>query len=448
MVAMREDQPSGMPRPTLTVTDAIALIIGGVIGAGIFRAPSLVASNTGSEGLFLLAWLLGGVASLIGALCYAELATSYPHAGGEYHFLTRAFGKDIAFLFAWARATVIQTGVIALLAFAFGDYASRLLSLGNFSSTSYAIAAIVVLTVLNVKGVQQGKWTQNVLTAAKLLGLFLVVLAGLRASPSGPAPTVTPSSSAPSFGLAMIFVLLTYGGWNEAAYISAELRDVRRNMTRALLVSIGAITVIYLLVNIAYLKGLGIAGVRNSSAVAADLLRAAWGDGGAKFVSLLVAVSALGATNATIFTGARTNYAWGRDFTLLRFLAFWHPRTETPVTGLILQGLIAVAVALLGATTGEGFEAMAAYTAPVFWFFFLVTGLTLFIFRATDGQAERAFSVPLYPVSPLILCAIGVYMLHSSLAYAASVTVGKMVKLSIVVMFAGIPVLLGARKAK
>ena len=439
--------PEGAPRPTLTVADGVALIVGVVIGAGIFKTPSLVAANTGNEGLFLLAWLLGGAVSLLGALCYAELAATYPHAGGEYHFLLRTFGKDLAFLFAWARATVIQTGSIAMLAFVFGDYASQLVPLGDHSSAIYAIAAVVLLTVLNVMGVQQGKWTQNLLTAAKVLGLLLVGIAGLMASPSDAMTTAASSLSSPSFGLAMIFVLLTYGGWNEAAYISAELRDVRRNMTKALLLGIGAITAIYLLVNLAYLKGLGMAGMAKSSAVAADLLRTTWGEWGAKFVSLLIAISALGATNATIFTGARTNYAWGQDFAPLRFLGVWHPKTNTPVNGLIVQGLIALLLAVLGAATGEGFEAMVAYTSPVFWFFFLLTGLTLFIFRATDPQTPRPFLAPFYPLPPLIFCAVGVYMLHSSLAYAASVTVGNMVKLGIAVLLVGIPLLLWTRKA-
>jgi APA family basic amino acid/polyamine antiporter len=143
------------PKPTLSVADAVAIIVGIVIGAGIFKTPSLVAANTANELMFLLAWLLGGIISFIGALCYAELATTYPHAGGEYHFLNRSFGRDIAFLFAWARATVIQTGSIAMLGFIFGDYASQLFPLGENSPAIYAALATIVLTVLNVMGVQQ-----------------------------------------------------------------------------------------------------------------------------------------------------------------------------------------------------------------------------------------------------------------------------------------------------
>jgi len=429
------------PKPTLSVADAVAIIVGIVIGSGIFKTPSLVAANTANEFMFLFAWFLGGIISLIGALCYAELATTYPHAGGEYHFLNRSFGRDIAFLFAWARATVIQTGSIAMLGFVFGDYASELLPLGEHSSAIYAALATIVLTVLNVMGVQQGKWTQNILTAAKVLGLLLVFAVGLlKAVPSEPIPTPDKPSSG-AFGLAMIFVLLTYGGWNEAAYISAELKDVRRNMLRALMFGIGAITVIYLLVNFAYLKGLGLTAMAKSEVVAADLLRNAWGDWGAKFISVLIAVSALGAMNATIFTGARTNYAWGQDFKALHLLGVWHERTSTPVNALVVQGLISLGLVALGAATRKGFSTMVDYTAPVFWFFFLLTGLSLFILRNTDAGTRRPFYTPLYPLTPLLFCVFCVYMLQSSLSYTG---VGALV--GVAVLLVGIPVLMLVRR--
>ncbi|MCS3919641.1 amino acid permease [Fervidibacter sacchari] len=429
------------PKPTLSVADAVAIIVGIVIGSGIFKTPSLVAANTANEFMFLLGWLLGGIISLIGALCYAELATTYPHAGGEYHFLNRSFGRDIAFLFAWARATVIQTGSIAMLGFVFGDYASELFPLGEHSSAIYAALATIVLTVLNVMGVQQGKWTQNILTAAKVLGLLLVFAVGLlKAVPSEPIPTPDRSPSG-AFGLAMIFVLLTYGGWNEAAYISAELKDVRRNMLRALMLSIGAITVIYLLVNFAYLKGLGLAAMAKSEVVAADLLRNAWGDLGAKFISVLIAISALGAMNATIFTGARTNYAWGQDFKALRLLGVWHEQASTPVNALVVQGLISLGLVALGAATRKGFSTMVDYTAPVFWFFFLLTGLSLFILRNTDAETQRPFHTPLYPLTPLLFCVFCVYMLQSSLSYTG---VGALV--GVAVLLVGIPVLMLVRQ--
>jgi basic amino acid/polyamine antiporter, APA family len=240
------------PKPSLTLPDAVALIVGIVIGAGIFQTPALVAAQAGSGFAVLLLWLIGGAVSLVGALCYAELATTYPDVGGVYYYLKRAFGRKVAFLFAWARMTVIQTGSITLLAFVFGDYTSQIWRLGTFSPSIYAAIAIAALTCLNIIGLQQGKWTQNLLTAAKVLGLLLVVLLGLTATVNS-TPAVESASSG-TWGLAMVFVLLSYGGWNEAAYISAEIQNRQRNILRSLLWSISTITVIYLLINVAYLR--------------------------------------------------------------------------------------------------------------------------------------------------------------------------------------------------
>lgn len=435
---------AGAPKPALAFADAVALIVGVVIGAGIFETPALVAANAGSEGVVLSLWLLGGGMSLVGALCYAELATAYPHAGGNYHYLMRAFGNPLAFLFAWARMTVIQTGSIALLAFVFGDYASQLLRLGNYSASLYAALAVVILTALNIIGIRQGKWTQNWLTVAKVLGLVLVVIIGLAfASPAVPEVSAEPTSHG-ALGMAMIFVLLSYGGWNEAAYISAELRNLERNMARSLLWSIGIITAIYLAINLVYVRGLGLAQMGESEAVAADLMRRAVGEPGAWFISFLVAVSTLGAINATIFTGARTNYALGQDFSLFAFLGRWHQRASTPTPALLVQGAIALALVLLGTLTRRGFETMVDYTAPVFWFFFLLTGVSLFVLRVREPQVSRPFRVPFYPFTPILFCLICGYLLYSSLAYTG---IGALVGVAVVA--AGIPLLLwsGHRKS-
>ena len=190
-------------KPTLSVVDASAIVVGMVIGAGIFETPTLVAQNAGSQSVILFAWLLGGVASLIGALCYAELTTAYPHPGGDYHYFMRAFGTNVAFLFAWARMTVIQTGSITLFAYAFGDYASQILPLGSYSSAIYAALCIAILTGLHIMGVQQGKWTQNLLTLSTVLGLALVIIAGMiTVAGTTPVPNGTPTNNGGAFGLA------------------------------------------------------------------------------------------------------------------------------------------------------------------------------------------------------------------------------------------------------
>jgi amino acid transporter len=384
-------------------------------------------------------WTLGGVVSFIGAVCYAELASAYPHAGGDYHYFQRAFGDWMAFLFAWARLVVIQTGSIALLAFVFGDYATELWSLGVHSSSIYAAAAVAGLTVLNAAGVRLGKSTQRLLTIATVLGLLVVVAAGLFFAPEATAATASSGSgsmTSSQFGMAMVFVLLTYGGWNESAYVSAELQDVQRNMVRALLISLGLITTLYLLVNWAYLNGLGLGGMSGTDAVAADLMRATLGEPGAVLLSVFVAVAALSSTNATIFTGARTSFALGRDASLFSVLGTWDEDGDTPANALWVQGAIALALVGVGAATRQGFESMVDYTAPVFWLFFLATGVALLTLRRTEPGVDRPFEVPLYPLTPLAFCLASAYMLWSSLAYTG---VGAL--LGAGVLLAGVPLL-------
>ena len=433
----------GAPIPTLRFKDAVAITVGIVVGAGIFRTPSLVAANASSENIALLIWLAGGLVTLVGALCYAELATTYPHPGGDYHYLTRAYGRPLAFLYAWSRIAVVQTGSVALLSFVVGDYASQLFSLGAYSSSVYAALVVVALTGLNVAGVRQGSGVQNWLTAVEVLSLVLVIIAGLAFAASD-APAAAPTAQGTpeaSLGLALVFVLLTYGGWNEAVYVSAEVNNPRRNIARALLVSIGIITGLYLLVNWAFLRGLGLEGLASSDAAAADLMRRVAGEGGARFVSLLVAVSALTSANATVITGARTNYALGRDFRMFDFLGRWHERAHTPTNALIVQGAIALALVFAGSFAREGFTTMVEYTAPVFWLFFFLAGLSLIILRSKEPEAERPFSVPLYPLTPILFCMACLYMLQSSLTYTGAGALA-----GVLVLLAGIPVLLFARQ--
>jgi amino acid transporter len=435
---------AAQPEPVLELRDAIGLIVGIVVGAGIFKTPSLVAANAGGAWIMLAAWLLGGIVSLIGALCYAELATAYPHAGGDYHFLTRAYGRKLSFLFAWARFAVITTGSIALLAFVFGDYCTRLYPLGEQSSALYAALIVIVLTAVNIAGVKFGAATQNWLTVLEVLGLLAVAAAGLLVEPAAAVAAVPGGADPgqPAFGLCMVFVLLTYGGWNEAAYISAELKDGRRNMLRALLWSMLILTALYLLVNFAYLRGLGLAGMAHSQVVAADLLQQAWGGAGARLISAIIAVSALTSINATIIVGARSNYAVGCDWPLLGLLGRWNARTGSPAEALLLQGVVALALIGFGAFMRQGFETMVGYTAPVFWLFFLLTGLALFVLRWREPQHTRPFRVPLYPLLPLAFCASSAWLLYSSLAHT-----GLGALAGVAVLAAGVPLLaLAARR--
>ena len=411
------DSPQGAPKAILRTRDAIGIIVGLVIGAGIFQLPPLVAGNSSSESAFYLLWIAGGVISLIGALCYAELATAYPNAGGDYYFIQRAFGRSLSFLFAWARIAVITTGAIAVLGYTFGEYASNLLRLGPNSSAIYAALAVLALTAVNIAGIRETKGTQNVLTSIEVLGVVAVIVTGiLFVAPAAPAVAPAEAKSwTAGAPLAILFVLFTYGGWNEAAYISAELKQ-RRSMVIALAVSLALVTVLYLAINFAYVRALGLEGVAKSQTVAADVLKLQFGDLGAKIISFIVAVSALTSINATIIVGARSNYALGRDWPVFRWLGRWDDRTDAPRNSLYLQCAVALILIVAGAFTDK-VKTMVDYTMPVFWFFFMLVGIGLFVLRARDPGTPRPFKVPLYPVTPIIFVLTCAYLFYSSVAY-------------------------------
>ena len=411
----------------LSWTDAVAVVVGIVIGSGIFSLPKMVAGNSVNETLMILAWVFGGFFCLCGALCYAELSTAYPHSGGEYTYLSRAYGKTIGFLFVWARVAVIQTGSIAFLSYVFGAHAAKVFSIGPSSTMIYAIAGATILTAINIVGVRTGKWTQNTLTAAKVLGIVAIIALAVFFAPSADGqPAAAAESGAPpaAFGLAMVFVLYTFGGWNESAYVAGEVRDAKRNMLRVLIVSIVVLTALYVAINLSYLKILGQAGMSATWTPAADAVARIAGTGGGIAVSVLVAVSALGAMNGTIFTGARAMWALGNDFHVLRPLARWHGRFRTPANALVIQWLVTAILILLPCMgdwlrqkMGSEFETTAEYTMPVFWTFLLLTAVAVFVLRRKDRNVERPFRVPLYPVTVILFALMCGYMLYSSLAY-------------------------------
>jgi len=436
---------SAAPRPLLSATDGVLLVVGMVIGAGIFKAPSIVAGNVGSGLEFALVWIAGGIASLCGALVYTELSGRFPETGGEYRFLQRAYGPGASFVFAWSRMTVVQTGAIAAVAYVFGDYAQQVLPLGAKGAALYAALGVLALTALNLLGTPQGKGLQKVLSALLLVALVAIALAGLATTPGALAAAAARPNTG-NLGLAMIFVLLTYGGWNEAAYIAGEVHEPRRNMLRILVGGILAITALYLVVNFAYYRALGLEGMRGSQAVAADLLRLAAGEAGAILIALVVCVAALTTMNAAIITGARTNYAFGRDFAMLRFLGAWREAGSTPANALLVQGALSLLLVLAASFTPDGFTSMVAYTTPVFWTFFLLCGIALFVFRARQGRPE-GFRVPLFPLVPLVFCATCAYMLYSSVNYVRFVvSFGNAVLAGIAVMALGIPLYFLARR--
>lgn len=435
---MTKRSPQGEPSPHFTILSAVAVMAGVVVGIGIFRLPSIVAGSAGSGFDFILFWIIGGVVSLLGALSYAELAAAHPNAGGEYHFLRKGFGPSVAFLFSWGRMTVIQTGSIGLAAFILGDYASLILPLGPHGPAIYAAATVILLTGVNLMGTSYSRRAQNLVTSLIIGLLVLFAAAGIiTGSSAGMSAEPLFSTGQSGFGGAMIFVLLTYGGWNEAVYLSAELKDVRNNMATVLVTGIGLITTVYVAVNYAYLNVLGLEGLRSTDTIGVALVEQVWGGDGTLVVAVMVIFAALSTANATIITGARTNYALGRDFSLLSFLGYWDAARNTPANALLVQGGITIVLIVLGAYTQEAVSTMVDYTAPVFWLFILLTTLTLFIFRRRRGSQSLPYRVPLYPLTPLIFIGACLYMLYSSLIFT-----GLGAAFGIGILLAGVPVLL------
>ena len=464
---MTDPADSASPvRPRLGLWDAVSIIVGIVVGTAIFKTPALIFSNVSDAWTGMGAWVLGGVLSLIGAFCYAELATTYPRVGGDYVYLTRAFGRPVGFLFGWGNLTVVLTASIGAMAYAFADYGVALFGLENSSAVWLAVAAVVGLGVTNLAGVIFGKVIQNILTAVKVIGVGALIVAGFRYGGSASMEAESAIGTG-GFGLAMVMVLYAFGGWNDAAFVAAEVRDRDRNMPRALIYSIAGITLIYLLINGAYLWALGFEGVRGSFTPAADVLQMAAGDRGRQAISLLVMISALGAINGLIFTGSRIYAGMGADHRVFAVLGRWHPTLGVPVWSIIAESVIALALILLvGTEQGRGgfdqamvsiglnplpwdkyyggFETLVAGTAPVFWTFFLLTGYSVFVLRIKNPDLKRPYSIPFFPWPPIIFCMTCDYMLWSSMDYAKELSLLGWVPLAV-----GVPLYLlcGRRSA-
>ncbi len=424
----------------LGLGDVVSIMIGIVVGTGIYETPPLVLRNVSGPWQAMGVWALGGALSLVGAFCFAELASTYPRSGGDYVYLTRAFGPWLGFLFAWFQLVAIRAANIAMMGFVFADYAAPIWGVPFAWQWAWACGAVLALTLLNLLGVVFGKRVQNALTLAKVVGLSGVLLAGFGWPQPMTAVVVPAASGTPSLAVAMVLVLLTYGGWNDAAFVAAEVRGGPRAIARALLLGTVAITILYLLLNAAFLWGLGFEQARQSKAIAADLLARALGEWGARAMAVLVMVSAL------------RSHQWHAVLRLARVLV---PRWRSPhlrlarprlctdpgtVGALLVQATVSLfmigvvgtpagralvndvlAHGALGAVQWEGhggFEVLTVFTTPLFWSFFLLTGLSLFVLRQRDSDIHRPFTVPLYPELPLIFCAICAYMIYAGLSYA------------------------------
>lgn len=445
--------------PRLGLWDAVSIIVGIVVGTSIFRAPAAIFDFAGGPWAALALWVVGGALAWCGAVCYAELATSYPRDGGDYEYLNRAFGRWCGFLFAWAQLTTIISGNIAIMAYVFADYAGHLWPTLNKYEVWLTLAPIAALSALNAVGIAAGKFVQNALTIAKVAGLTGLVLAGLLAADADSIQprteaTALANGSSTNFGLALVFVLYAYGGWSHAAFVAAEVRSQRRNLPRALVLGIAGITLVYLAVNGAYLHALGYDTARHATAPAADVLERACGAWGGRAISVLVMLSALGAINGMILTAARIYAMWGADYPALAWLGTWNERRAAPLAAIFVQAVIAAALVLLvGTTVGRslfdralsqiglaglpwneyagGFETLVAGSAPAYWGLTLLTGVAVFTLRWRDREQPRPFVVPLYPLPAIIFCGTCLFMLRASLVYARGLSLLGVIPLAI-----------------
>ncbi|WP_166821900.1 APC family permease [Thalassoroseus pseudoceratinae] len=426
---------------TLRWQDAASLIVGIVVGAAIFKVPPLVFSCVSGPMAGLLVWLVGGLVAFCGALCYAELATSLPKSGGDYVYLTRAYAPIVGFLFGWAHLTGILTGSIGSMAYIFAEYANALFEFSADKIVLTALVAVIGLTLLNIGGVVFGKTAQNVLTIAKVLGLVGIAVCGLIGGDGLLTAAEPVDGQTANFGLAFVLILYAYGGWNDAAFVAAEVREPARNIPKALLGGVGLVTLIYLLINAAYINGLGWTGIQQSSAPAADVLKPKFGSTGHAVMCVLIMISTLGALNGLILTGSRVHASLGADHRLFAWLA-WQPQDhKAPLASLIVQGVISILLVLSVGTQagkntvdqtlitsgwsavswerfGGGFDALVAATAPIFWGFFLLSGLAVIVLRIREPELPRPFRSPLFPLLPLIFCGTSGYMLYSSITWA------------------------------
>jgi APA family basic amino acid/polyamine antiporter len=444
----------------LSVWDAASIIVGIVVGTAIFRASPDVFRNVSTPWEGLGIWLIGGFLSFMGALCYAELGTAFPRMGGDYEYLARAYGRWVGFLFGWAQLAAILTGSIGAMAYAFADYALQVFRLDSVAGVWLASCAIALLTAINCAGIVLGKTVQNLLTSLKLVSLGCLAAAGLAFGDPGQfAPGQSLPVEGPGFGLALVFVLYAFGGWNDAAFVAAEVRHRERNLPLALFCGLGLITVLYLAVNAAYLAVIGFEGVRETDTPAATVLEKALGVEAGRAISLMVMLSALGAINGMILAGARIYAVLGEDYPTLRWLSRGDPEKGCPLSALLAQAAVSLLLVLAVGTAGGrqlldralervavgpipweqyggGFSTLVAATAPVFWVFFLLTGLSVFVLRFRYPQQPRPFRIPFYPVPVLIFCASCTYMLYASLAYARYLSVIGLLPLA-----AGLPLL-------
>lgn len=432
---------------TLGLFSGTMLVVGGIIGSGIFLNPSIVARRTGSAGLTIATWSLGAVIALLGAFIFAELGRRRPKVGGGYAYLREAFGPLPAFLYGWALLLAIATGAIAAVAVTFATYAVKIVGLSAGAVTPLALGSVLLLSAVNILGVKPGAATQNIFTVLKLGALGALLLAAMlmpaAVMPSFPSPIASVTLSAPStFGAillamstALVPVLFSYGGWQQTNFVAEEMRDPERTLPRALVLGVLIVVAVYLGANIAYIRALGIEGLAQSSAPAADMMSRIAGEGGRRLIAAGIAASTFGFLNLVILVSPRVYQAMARDGLFFTSFATLHPRFRTPVTAIVFQAVVAGALILTGS-----YGQLLDWVVFADWIFFGTTALTLVVFRRRDaatGVTDSGYRAPFYPVSVALFVAAAVYVVFGSIASNP----GNAVR-GVLLLLAGVPVFL------
>jgi amino acid transporter len=405
------------PQRTLSAFDGACIIVGIIIGAGIYQTTPMVAENAGSVQWILGFWALGGCLALVGALCYVELAMTVTHDGGEYAYLVKAYGKETGSFFAWIEFWIIRPGSTGPMAMLFGNYADKLFPLFPASPDSlmgkmfYAVLATAILLAVNLFGLRAGKLTQNALTVFKVLALLILVggsLIAIGLSPDVIVPS-TVEATAPQQGqsfdgflLAMVLVMFTYGGWNDMSFVATEIKNPAKNIPRALVLGVCTVSVIYLLINIAMLMALGHAGLAASDTPASDMLKVTIGSGAEKIMALLICITALGAVNGMMFTSARIYHALGNQVSAFAWLGKWNSRLQVPARSLVVQSIVTLAMVIGFGWQTNGFELLVLFVSPFMWSFFVLLGIAMLVFRYQGLVPRDKFRTPWFPVLPLV----------------------------------------------
>ncbi len=400
-----EDAQNRGPRPEargpglarrLGAFDATMIVMGGIIGSGIFINPYVVARHVHSPALILGAWAAGGVMAMLGAFVYAELAALRPEAGGQYAYLRDAYHPAVAFLYGWALLLVVQSGGMAAVAVTFARYTIDLTGI-TISDALLASVTLVALTIVNVLGVRSGSNTQSALMILKLLAIAMLIFFGFAAKSAASAHGASlPDAGWMAFAAAMTPVMFAYGGWQTASFMSAELKRPRRDLAIGLLAGVAGVITVYVLVNAVMLHALGAAGLAATSTPASAVMRAALGERGAKLIAIGIAVSTLGFLSQSMLTAPRVYYAMATDRVFFRAVARVHPVTRVPYVAIALQGVAAIVIAVSGK-----YEQILSYVVATDFIFFGLTGAALFVFRRR-GITTDVFRTPGHPVTTAV----------------------------------------------